>query len=100
MEPPGPYFPAQPHRVSATEQDVGAGHQLTRRTPRLGPVPCHPGQRSGEETPRHLVAVGTGGADARGSQRQREYDTLSGRYAEFIEKDVPAQSSSASTCAS
>jgi enterochelin esterase-like enzyme len=34
------------------------------------------------------IAVGNGGGDAQGSQRGLEYDTLSGRYAEFIEKDV------------
>lgn len=34
------------------------------------------------------IAVGNGGGDAQGSQRGLEYDTLSGRYAEFIETDV------------
>lgn len=37
------------------------------------------------------IAVANGGGDAQGSQRGREYDTLSGRYAEFIEKDVLPQ---------
>src|SRR5262245_9289878 len=37
------------------------------------------------------IAVGNGGGDAQGSQRGREYDTLSPRYAEFIEKDVLPQ---------
>jgi enterochelin esterase family protein len=37
------------------------------------------------------IAVGNGGGDAQGSQRGLEYDTLSPRYAEFIEKDVLPQ---------
>lgn len=37
------------------------------------------------------IAVGNGGGDAQGSQRGVEYDTLSSRYAEFIEKDVLPQ---------
>jgi enterochelin esterase-like enzyme len=37
------------------------------------------------------ISVGNGGGDAQGSQRGREYDTLSGSYAEFIEKDVLPQ---------
>jgi len=34
------------------------------------------------------IAVANGGGDAQGSQRGLEYDTMSGRYAEFIETDV------------
>ena len=34
------------------------------------------------------VMVGNGGGDARGSERGLEYDTVSGRFAEFIEKEV------------
>ena len=34
------------------------------------------------------ISVGNGGGDAQGSQRGLEYDTLSPRYAEFIERDV------------
>jgi enterochelin esterase-like enzyme len=37
------------------------------------------------------IAVGNGGGDAQGSQRGLEYDTLSSRYAEFIEQDVLPQ---------
>ena len=37
------------------------------------------------------IAVGNGGGDAQGSERGLEYDTLSPRYAEFIEKDVLPQ---------
>ena len=34
------------------------------------------------------VFVGNGGGDAQGSERGLEYDTVSGRYAEFIESEV------------
>ncbi|MBA2354935.1 MAG: esterase family protein, partial [Acidobacteria bacterium] len=37
------------------------------------------------------ISVGNGGGDAQGSQRGLEYDTMSGRYAEFIETDVLPQ---------
>ena len=37
------------------------------------------------------IAVANGGGDAQGSQRGLEYDTLSPRYAEFIEEDVLPQ---------
>ena len=34
------------------------------------------------------IAVGNGSGDAQGSQRGLEYDTMSGRYAEFIETEL------------
>jgi enterochelin esterase-like enzyme len=34
------------------------------------------------------VSIGNGGGDAQGNQRGLEYDTLSGRYAEFVETEV------------
>ena len=34
------------------------------------------------------ISIGNGGGDAQGSQRGLEYDTMSGRYAEFVEKEV------------
>lgn len=34
------------------------------------------------------VSIGNGGGDAQGSERGLEYDTLSGRYAEFVETEV------------
>ncbi|MEO6525029.1 MAG: alpha/beta hydrolase-fold protein [Gemmatimonadaceae bacterium] len=34
------------------------------------------------------ISVGNGSGDAQGSQRGLEYDTMSGRYAEFIESEV------------
>jgi hypothetical protein len=34
------------------------------------------------------VSIGNGGGDAQGSQRGLEYDTMSGRYAEFVESEV------------
>ena len=35
------------------------------------------------------ISIGNGGGDAQGSQRGLEYDTMSGRYAEFVETEVP-----------
>lgn len=34
------------------------------------------------------ISIGNGGGDAQGSERSLEYDTMSGRYAEFVEKEV------------
>ena len=34
------------------------------------------------------VSIGNGGGDAQGSERGLEYDTVSGRYAEFVEHEV------------
>ena len=34
------------------------------------------------------ISIGNGGGDAQGSQRGLEYDTMSGRYAEFVEKEM------------
>jgi iron(III)-enterobactin esterase len=34
------------------------------------------------------VSIANGGGDAQGSQRGLEYDTMSGRFAEFVEKEV------------
>src|ERR1051326_3196722 len=34
------------------------------------------------------VSIGNGGGDAAGSERGLEYDTMSGRYAEFVEQQV------------
>jgi enterochelin esterase-like enzyme len=34
------------------------------------------------------ISIGNGSGDAQGSQRGLEYDTMSGRYAEFVENEV------------
>src|SRR5579885_3840839 len=34
------------------------------------------------------VSIGNGSGDAQGSERGLEYDTMSGLYAEFVEKEV------------
>jgi len=34
------------------------------------------------------ISIGNGGGDAQGSERGLEYDTMSGRYAEFVEREV------------
>ena len=46
--------------------------------------------------PMVAVSVGNGGGDAQGSERGLEYDTMSGKYAEFVEYEVlPAAESHA-----
>jgi len=35
-----------------------------------------------------VVSIGNGGGDAQGSERGLEYDTMSGKYAEFVETEV------------
>jgi enterochelin esterase family protein len=35
-----------------------------------------------------VISIGNGSGDAQGSQRGLEYDTMSGRYAEFVETEV------------
>lgn len=37
------------------------------------------------------ISIGNGGGDAQGSERGLEYDTMSGRYAEFVEGEVLLQ---------
>ncbi len=34
------------------------------------------------------ISIGNGGGDAQGSERGLEYDTMSGQYAEFVEREV------------
>ena len=34
------------------------------------------------------ISISNGGGDAQGSERGLEYDTMSGRYAEFVEKEI------------
>lgn len=38
--------------------------------------------------PMVAIQIGNGGQDAQGSQRGREYDTVSGVYAQFVEREV------------
>jgi len=38
--------------------------------------------------PMIAISIGNGGGDAQGSERSLEYDTMSGRYAEFVETEV------------
>jgi len=37
------------------------------------------------------ISIGNGGSDAQGSERGLEYDTMSGKYAEFVEQEVLPQ---------
>jgi enterochelin esterase family protein len=41
--------------------------------------------------PMIAISIGNGGGDAQGSERGLEYDTMSGVYAEFVEKEVLPQ---------
>jgi enterochelin esterase-like enzyme len=34
------------------------------------------------------ISIGNGSGDAQGSERGLEYDTMSGTYAEFVEREV------------
>jgi enterochelin esterase-like enzyme len=43
---------------------------------------------AGRVPPMAAILVDSGGGDAQGSQRGHEYDTLSGRYSDFIETEV------------
>jgi enterochelin esterase family protein len=43
---------------------------------------------AGKLPPIVAVSIANGGGDAQGSERGLEYDTLSGRYAEFVEHEV------------
>lgn len=45
----------------------------------------------GRLPPMIAISIGNGGGDAQGSERGLEYDTLSGRYAEFVEREVLPQ---------
>ncbi|QEM10977.1 alpha/beta hydrolase [Mucilaginibacter rubeus] len=42
----------------------------------------------GKLPPMIAISIGNGGGDAQGSQRGLEYDTMNGRYAEFVETEV------------
>ncbi len=41
--------------------------------------------------PMVAISIGNGGGDAQGSERGLEYDTMSGKYAEFVESEVLPQ---------
>jgi hypothetical protein len=41
------------------------------------------------------IQIGNGGQDAQGAQRGREYDTVSGTYAQFVEREVSSSSAPA-----
>src|ERR1700682_2164083 len=75
---PNNTFRARPRRSSSGRTD------LTRRwyTPRDNPV-------AQDRVPVKIaISIGNGSGDAQGSERGLEYDTMSGLYAEFVEKEV------------
>lgn len=43
---------------------------------------------AGKLPPMVAISIANGGGDAQGSERGLEYDTMSGRYAEFVQKEV------------
>ncbi len=43
---------------------------------------------AGRLPPMVAIGIGAGGQDAQGSERGREYDTVSGSYAEWVEREV------------
>ena len=43
---------------------------------------------AGKLPPMVAISIGNGGGDAQGSERGLEYDTMSGKYAEFVEHEV------------
>ena len=70
----------------------GAVHRAgRRRLDRLEGHEHHPRQsdRSSAACRRwSAIQIGNGGQDAQGAQRGREYDTVSGTYAQFVEREV------------
>jgi enterochelin esterase-like enzyme len=78
---PSQYVPGTPAPLLVTQDAMGArGDQLPTILDNL--IAAH-------RVPALIaVMVGNGGGDARGSERGLEYDTVSGRFAEFIEAEV------------
>lgn len=76
---PSQYVPGKPAPLIVTQDSMGRGELPTvldnmiadKRVPAMV-----------------AVMIDSGGGDAQGSQRGLEYDTLSGKYAEFIETEV------------
>ena len=109
---PGTFGTPDPERSREADrhhQPSGAVHaQASRSTCRSNTSPARPRRSSSAPTARttllftaldNLIAqkrvpvmiaisIGNGSGDAQGSQRGLEYDTMSGRYAEFVETEV------------
>jgi enterochelin esterase family protein len=85
------YIPSQ--YVSGTE----APFMVTHDGPQLGRVDMSMPHILDNIIARHrlpvlvVVMIANGGGDAQGSERGLEYDTMSGKYAEFIEAEVLPQ---------
>lgn len=79
------YAPAQlPEVEAARVMVVQDGHAYLNTLPPVLDALI----ADGRIPPLVAVLIDSGGGDAQGSQRGLEYDTLSGRYAEFIETEV------------
>jgi enterochelin esterase-like enzyme len=76
---PSQYQPGTPAPLIVSQDSMGAGFMPTIldnmiAAKRLPPIVA--------------VMINSGGGDAQGSERGLEYDTVSGKYAEFIETEV------------
>jgi enterochelin esterase-like enzyme len=78
---PGQYVPGSPAPLIVSQDSMGARN---RQLPTIldNMIADH------RLPPIVAVMIDSGGGDAQGSQRGLEYDTVSGRYAEFIETEV------------
>ena len=78
---PSQYVPGTPAPLLVTHDAMGArNNQLPTILDNL--IAAH------RVPPLVAVMVGNGGGDGRGSERGLEYDTMSGKFAEFIEVEV------------
>ena len=69
--------PARPRRSSSGRMDRTGPVHRARQPDRPARVPVM-----------IAISIGNGSGDAQGSERGLEYDTMSGLYAEFVEKEV------------
>lgn len=76
---PGQYVPGTPAPFLVSQDSMGAGQ-----------IPTILDNMISDHRLPVMVAImiNSGGGDAQGSERGLEYDTMSGRYAEFIETEV------------
>jgi pimeloyl-ACP methyl ester carboxylesterase len=66
----------------------GTVHRRRRRARSSALHRARQPDRAEARAPMIAISIGNGSGDAQGSQRGLEYDTMSGRYAEFVETEV------------
>jgi enterochelin esterase-like enzyme len=78
---PSQYVPGTPAPFLVSQDSMGAGNQM---------LPTILDNMIADQRLPVMVAImiDSGGGDAQGSERGLEYDTMSGKYAEFIETEV------------